>query len=150
MRLVASVFMVATLFVVAGPVTAQQPSPIILTPDQITFGPPRPTGTRWAVLEGDPEKPGPFTIRSMLPANLTVAPHVHTTTEYLTVLSGIVYVGIGEKFTAREMKALPSGGFFMVPAGTPMYLMTREEATIQVQMIGPLVITYVEDPTKPK
>ncbi len=149
MRFVARALVLTMLLVAAGPVTAQQ-SAIVLTPDQIMFGPTRPTGTRWAVIEGDPEKPGPITMRVMLPANWTVAPHVHTTTEYVTVLTGTLYVGTGEKFTASEMKAVPSGGFVMVPAKTPMYLMTREEATIQVQMIGPLVTTYVEDPAKPK
>jgi quercetin dioxygenase-like cupin family protein len=150
MRLVASALMVATLFVVAGPVTAQQPSPIILTPDQITFGPPRPTGTRWAVLEGDPEKPGPFTMRSMLPANLTVPPHFHPVTEYVTVLSGTLYVGLGERFTARAMKAVPAGGFIVLPPKTAHYLMARDETTIQIQMTGPLILTYIEDPSKTK
>jgi hypothetical protein len=39
----------------------------------------------------------------------------------------------------------------VMPANAPHFLMVREETTIQVQSIGPLVITYVnpaDDPRK--
>ena len=88
-----------------------------------------------------------------LPANWTIAPHTHPAMEYLRVLSGTLYVGTGEKFTASEMRTLPAGGFIVMPPKSPHYFMVRDETTIQVQMIGPLVITYVnpaDDPTKTK
>ena len=151
MRQVLNAVTVVILIVLGGTAVAQQHTHVILAPNEITFGPLRPGGTRWAVIEGNPEQAGPFTMRVLLPANWTIAPHFHAATEYLTVLSGTLYAGVGERFSVSEMKALPAGGFMVMPPKTPHYLLVKEETTIQVQMIGPLVLTYIDqtgDPIK--
>ena len=138
------------LFLV-GSAAGQHHTSIVVGPRDITWGPPRPNGVRTAVLEGNPELSGPFTMRVWLPANWTIAPHTHRAAEYLTVLSGTLYVGHGERFNAAEMKPLEAGGFVLMSADTPHFLMVREETIMQVQSVGPLVITYVnpaDDPRK--
>jgi quercetin dioxygenase-like cupin family protein len=40
------------------------------------------------VLEGDPRKPGPFTMRVSFPDGYRIAPHFHPTAERVTVLQG--------------------------------------------------------------
>ena len=60
-----------------------------------------PKGAQIAVLAGDPGKPGPFVLRVRFPPGTVVAPHRHATAENLTVLSGDLYHGMGEKLTRR-------------------------------------------------
>src|SRR3970040_799209 len=54
-----------------------------------------PKGAKIAVLEGDPSKPGPFTMRAKMPANYKIAPHTHPAVEHVTVISGTCYMGLG-------------------------------------------------------
>src|SRR5690349_820152 len=62
-------------------------------------GPPSlPKGAKFALLEGNPAKPGPFVIRVKLPAGYRVPPHTHPKRERITVISGTMYIGMGEKF----------------------------------------------------
>ena len=138
------------LLLLVGSAAGQHHAPIVVAPGEITWGPPRPNGVRVAVLEGNPDVPGPFTMRVWLPANWTIAPHTHRAVEYLTVLSGVLYAGHGEQFNAAEMKVLAAGGFMVMPPQTPHFLMVREETVIQVQSIGPLVITYVNPADDPR
>src|SRR5438046_2335996 len=61
------------------------------TPDQIKWkeGPASlPPGAKMAVLEGDPTKEGPFTMRVTLPDGYSVPPHTHPAVEHVTVISG--------------------------------------------------------------
>jgi len=134
-----------------GPGSAQphQPS-IVLTPDELTWGAPLPNGAKVAVLEGNPEAPGPFTMRVILPANWTIAPHTHRAAEYLTVLSGAFHVGHGERFDAGQLKVLPAGGFMVMPANSPHFGLVREETVVQVQSIGPWVLTFVNPADAPR
>jgi quercetin dioxygenase-like cupin family protein len=139
------------LLLIGGSAAGQHHASIVLAPNEINWGPPRANGVKTAVIEGDPELPGPFTMRVFLPASWTIAPHTHRAVEYLTVMSGTIYVGHGERFDPAKMKPLAAGGFMVMPANAPHFLMVREETTIQVQSIGPLVITYVnpaDDPRK--
>src|SRR5947209_5293152 len=58
-------------------------------------------GAKLAVLQGDPSKPGPFTMRLSMPAGYKVAPHWHTQAENVTVISGTFMVGMGDKADAK-------------------------------------------------
>ena len=65
--------------------------PSIFTPKEIAWkdGPASlPPGTKMAVLEGDPTKEGPFTMRLKAPDGYQIPPHTHPKTERLTVISG--------------------------------------------------------------
>jgi quercetin dioxygenase-like cupin family protein len=143
--------MLGMLLFGGGSVAGQHHAAIILAPDEVTWGAPLPNGAKIAVMEGNPQSPGPFTMRVILPANWTSAPHVHRGVEHLTVLSGTFYVGHGERFDASHLKALPAGGFMVMPANTPMFAMVREETTIQIHSVGPWEVIYVnpaDDPAK--
>jgi anti-sigma factor ChrR (cupin superfamily) len=79
-----------------------------------------PSGAQIVVLDGDPAKPGPFTIRLKIPAGYQIPPHTHpAAAERITVISGAVRLGIGEKFDASGGRELQAGGFAVVPAGVP-------------------------------
>jgi hypothetical protein len=51
---------------------------------------------------------------------------------------------------SSQMKALAAGGFMVTPAGAPHFLMVRDETIVQVQSIGPFVITYVNPADDPR
>jgi anti-sigma factor ChrR (cupin superfamily) len=59
-----------------------------------------PKGAKIAVLEGDPNKEGPFLFRLKLPDGYRVPPHTHPKTERVTVIAGTFNLGMGEKFDA--------------------------------------------------
>ena len=44
-------------------------------------------GAKFAVLEGDPAKDGPFVMRLWLPDGFKIQPHMHPKVERITVIS---------------------------------------------------------------
>ena len=56
-----------------------------------------PPGAQISVLEGDPGRKGTVTLRLKFPARYTVPPHWHSMTERVTVLSGTLNIGMGDK-----------------------------------------------------
>lgn len=111
-----------------------------------------PKGVKSAVIEGDPTKAGPFTMRVKLPANYTIPPHWHPAIEHVTVLFGSFYMGLGETFDESKAGKLPVGGFAVMAIGTRHFAFTKdEEAIIQLHGLGPWGINYVnpnDDPRK--
>jgi mannose-6-phosphate isomerase-like protein (cupin superfamily) len=110
-----------------------------------------PPGAKLAVLEGNPGDKGQFTVRVMLPANYKVAAHSHPTDEHVVVLSGALYMGMGDKLDPGAGKALKGGGFALVPAKKNHYVYTKEATTILVYGMGPVEFNYVnpaDDPRK--
>jgi hypothetical protein len=110
-----------------------------------------PPGAKIAVLQGDPAQEGPFTMRGKLPSNYIIPPHWHPAIEHVTVISGSVYMGLGERIDETKATKLPVGGFAVMEVGTTHFLFTKEEAIVQVHGIGPWGIHYVnpdDDPRK--
>ena len=119
----------------------------------LTWGPAPPSlpsGSRVAVVSGDPTKAGPFTIRIDMPPDYAVRPHYHPTSEQLSVLEGTLHVGHGSKWNEQAMKE--------VPIGTPMTMAPKERhfvhaasrVVLEVQNTGPFVITYVNPKDDPR
>ena len=112
-----------------------------------------PKGTQLAVLAGDPAKEGPFVLRVKFPPNTMVAPHRHATDENLTVLSGQLFHGWGEKVDKTQGHAMKLGGFVFLPGNSPHYVWTTSaESIVQVTGAGPFGLNYVnpeDDPSEP-
>ena len=85
----------------------------------------RPDWMQFVMLYGDVEKPGMDIFLSKHPPNVRVSPHRHPNPYYFTVLSGTIYVGLGETFDESKLKALPAGSFFIIPANVAFYDMTK-------------------------
>ena len=103
-----------------------------------------------AVLAGDPNKKGLFTVRLRTPAGYKVPPHTHPTSEHITVISGTFNVGTGDKFDEAAGKEMSAGGYMVMPPGMKHYAWTPAEAIIQVQGMGPFVIKYVNPADDPR
>ena len=136
---------------------AVPPSPAqnVFTPDQVKFGPAPPflpAGAQLAVLEGDPmASSGDFTIRLKMPDGYKVAPHTHPGRENVTVLSGTLKVGMGDKVDAGKMTSLPAGSFAYLDPTMPHYAAASGETVIQIHGPSPVKFNYInpaDDPSK--
>jgi quercetin dioxygenase-like cupin family protein len=114
-------------------------APTIVTPDTIAWvagtGPEQ--GAQLGVLEGDPSKPGPYTVRLKIPAGGKFLPHSHRDVEHVTVISGTLRVGLGDVFDASKMKALPAGSYVVIPAGLHHFAMAQGDTVVQLHGTGP-------------
>jgi quercetin dioxygenase-like cupin family protein len=114
--------------------------------DQIQWGPAPavfPPGAELAVLQGDPSKAAPFTVRLRFPNGYKVPPHTHPTEENVTVLSGTFLAGMGTTFTESSLQAFSPGAFASIPADHAHYAMARGQTVVQINAIGPFALTYV-------
>ena len=126
---------------------------VVLNPADLKWGdapPGLPPGAKLAVLAGDPNKKGLFTVRLQTPAGYKVPPHTHPTSEHITVISGTFNIGTGDKFDEAAGKEMGAGGYMVMPPGMKHYAWTPAEAIIQVQGMGPFVIKYVNPADDPR
>lgn len=131
---------------------ADTPDPVYANPGDIKWGnapPSLPKGAKLAVLYGDPGKSGPFVMRLMTPASYKIAPHWHSQTENLTIISGTLYLGSGDKADKAHEHALKAGGFHYLPAKAHHYAFTKAPTVIQIHGDGPFDITYINDADDP-
>lgn len=113
-------------------------------------GPPSlPPGAEIAVLQGDRTKPEPFTLRLRFPNGYKIPPHLHPTTENVTVLQGAFFKGMGPQFVESELQEFKPGDFSSIPPNTPHYVMARGVTVVQVHGIGPFGLTYVDPADMP-
>jgi hypothetical protein len=138
-------------FAVVGSLIAQDPhsdsmSAAIHTPQKIQWkpGPPSlPAGAKMAILEGDPSKEGPFTMRVLLPDGFKIPPHTHPATEHITVISGLFNFGMGDKFDQAATQPMPAGSFGHWPGGMKHFVWVKGETIVQLHGIGPWKIQYL-------
>jgi quercetin dioxygenase-like cupin family protein len=121
---------------------------------ELKWGPAPPTlpkGAQAAVVSGDPGGKDLYVVRLRMPANYVIPAHNHPTAEYVTVLSGTLRIGMGDKLDRTKGVAIGAGGFAAAMAGMNHYAWTTTATVIQVHGQGPLTMTYVnpaDDPTK--
>jgi hypothetical protein len=109
-----------------------------------------PGGAKLAVLEGDPAKDGPFTMRLLMPDGYKIPPHTHPKVEHVTVISGTFNLGMGEKFDESDGHEMPAGTFGFWPAGMKHFAWVKGETIIQLHGIGPWTITYLNPADDPR
>ena len=125
----------------------------IFTPDSIHWnpGPPSlPPGAKVALLEGDPAKEELFTMRVLMPDGYSVPPHIHPAVEHVTVISGTLHFGMGDKFDKSATQPLPVGTFGYWPAGMKHFAWVEGETILQVHGMGPWGIQYLNPADDPR
>ena len=122
------------------------------TPADLKWAPiPAIPGGQIAVIEGPMDKAGvPFTVRLKFPANAKVPPHWHSTTEHVTVISGVLNLGVGDSLDTSRSKALGPGSFSVMPPSMHHFGWFSEETVVQLHGIGPWTVTYVNPVDDPK
>ena len=146
MRSLLSSALVAAIVLLPARGVAQAP--------ELTWGPAPavfPAGAKMAVLQGDPSKAEPVTVRLDMPSGYTIAPHFHPTAEAITVLQGDFLIGMGDKIEKTKTMSLPVGGFAVASPGQHHYAIAKGRTIVQVNLVGPFALTYVnpaDDPSK--
>lgn len=154
-----SIFAILTLMTMSFAGTsllraADMPGP--MQADEMTWGavpPVLPAGAKMTLLAGDPSTTGFVSLRLKMPAGYKIPPHSHPTDEHVTVISGTLAIGMGDKLDKSKSKTLKQGGYGVAPANMHHFAWTKTGAIVQVDMIGPFQITYVnpaDDPAAKK
>jgi quercetin dioxygenase-like cupin family protein len=110
-----------------------------------------PPAARLAVLVGEPTQAGPYLIRVKVPSGVKLMPHKHPEDRIYTVISGVFYVGLGNRFDAEDLKAYPPGSVVVLPGNTWHFHWAKSgEYVTQVTAIGPLGLEYKETDDDPR
>ena len=68
-----------------------------------------------------------------------------------TVMSGVFYIGLGDRFDPDKLQAYPPGSVIVLPGNTPHFHWAKSsEYVTQVNAIGPLGIEYVNAKDDPR
>ena len=122
-------------------------------PDDIEWKPfaAFPPSARLAVIVGKPMETGPYTIRVRVPHGVKLMPHRHSEDRVYTVISGVFYIGLGERFDADKLEAFPPGSVIVLPGNTSHFHWAKSgEYITQVQAIGPLGLDYLDEKDDPR
>lgn len=101
-----------------------------------------PPGAKIAILSGNPEKKEFYVARIMLPANYAIPLHSHPVNEYDTVISGTLFLRMGNKKDPASNLTLPAGSFIKIPAKLMHYVWTEEQTILQITGVGPWGMIY--------
>lgn len=147
----ASVVASAALMLVVG--ATQQSELVAIRPDQIKWinHPALMPGNKRAVVYGDPTKPGLYATRLRSPEGMRILPHTHPEDRIYTVLSGTLYLGIGDAFNDAKLVGYPQGSVIFLPAKLSHYQYAKAGGyEIQITGVGPTDITYLNPADDPR
>lgn len=124
----------------------------IVRPDEIEWKPQPalPGGAQISMIHGNPEKEESYLFRLRVPPKISVMPHSHPEERIYTVISGVFFVGFGDKFNQDQLQRLLPGSLVFIPANAMHFQYSDTESyEVQVEGIGPTAFTYCdlrEDP----
>jgi hypothetical protein len=93
-------------------------------------------------LVGDPRQPGPFKYQLKLPAGSRAAVHRHTKDVHVKVLSGSMFIIIGEPLERSRVQRFAAGSVFVVPAHAWHDEWWDEESVLEAEGVGPMETIY--------
>jgi mannose-6-phosphate isomerase-like protein (cupin superfamily) len=94
------------------------------------------------ILVGDPRQPGPFKFQLKVPAKAHVAVHRHAIDVHVKVLSGSMFIIIGEPIDSSRTQRFIAGSVFTVPANTWHEEWWDEETVAEAEGVGPMETVY--------
>jgi len=150
---VASLAVLALACLGASTSWAQTGAHIMVAPTDLKWAevPSLPPGAKIAVIEGPLTEAVPFTFRLKFPPDYKVPAHWPPAIEHVTVISGTLNMGTGDKLDAAKTKPLSAGSVAIMQPKTNHFAWTKEETIVQVHGVGPWGVTYVnpeDDPRK--
>jgi len=117
-------------FLVATPAAAQQVDATIATPDSVKWSPAPFPGITIAVAAGNPMASGTYAIFVKFAPGATALPHSHPDQRIVTVLSGVIHVGMGTEFDQSKSVVLKPGSVVIIPADAPHYGWTTDSEAV--------------------
>ena len=101
-------------------------------------------GMKIAVIDGNPDSAGAYTLRLSFPAGYRFPPHFHPMAEHLTVLSGTLLLAMGERADESKLQAYVAGDYLHLPPVKPHFGGARDVTVIQLHGQGPFKIMLVQ------
>jgi hypothetical protein len=122
-------------------------------PDAVNGNSPQTTPNQWQPsksipggfrrdLVGDTSQPGPFKYQLKIPAGTRVAVHRHSKDVQVKVLSGSLFIIIGEPLESSRARRFAAGSVFVVPAHAWHDEWWDEEAVLEAEGVGPMETVY--------
>jgi len=109
-----------------------------------------PPSVRLAVIVGHPSEPAPYLIRVKVPGGVKLMPHTHPEDRIYTVISGVFYIGLGERFDGDKVTP-PPGGVIVLPGNMSHFHSAKSgEYVTQVSATGPLGLEYLNPSDDPR
>ena len=68
----------------------------------------------------------------------------------VTVISGMLYVGVGDKFDESKGQAVKACGYVQVSKGVQHFAWASQDTVIQLHSVGPGGIAYVNAADEPR
>ena len=117
-----------------------------VTPEEVAWADrPGYDGVKFAVIQGDPSKPGVYVVRAKFSPGTMTRPHWHPEDRYVIVVSGTWYTGEGDAFDPDKTVALKPGSFMLHPAKAHHYDGAKdEEVVVQIIGMGPSNTTLID------
>jgi hypothetical protein len=127
---------------------------VIKSPNEVTWGTAPPElqpGAQLAVISGNPSKAGTiYSLRLKMPDGYKFAPHWHPKDVNVTVISGAMGIGMGDKFDEKRGQLVKTGGFVLEPKQMHHYAWAHGPTVIEVYGEGPFVMNYVNPSDDPR
>lgn len=139
----------AALFLLVAPATAATARDdegfIRVTPEEVVWTErPGYEGVKFAILAGDPSKPGIYVIRAKFSPGRMTRPHWHPEDRHVIVVSGTWYTGEGDEFDPEKTVPLKAGSYMKHPAKAHHYDGAKDgEVVVQIVGYGPSGTTLV-------
>jgi hypothetical protein len=150
MRTTIAVFVVLavalTLFTVSARAEKDKAGFVKVTPEDVVWTErPGYDGVKFAVIQGDPTKPGIYVIRAKFSPGTMTRPHWHPEDRYVIVVQGTWYAGEGDTFDPDKTVPLKAGTFMMHPAKAHHFDGAKDdEVIVQIIGMGPSNTTLVD------
>ena len=143
---------VVAYFVGMSASLAQSSGHKMISPNDLQWSdvPSLPPGAKIAVIEGPMNEAVPFTVRLKLPADYKVPAHWHPAIEHVTVISGTLNMGTGDKLDQSKTTPLSAGSVAIMQPKTNHFGWTKEETIIQAHGVGPWAVNYVNPADDPR
>lgn len=88
--------------------------------------------------------------RVKFPDGYRVAPHLHPKPERMTVISGTLNFGMGDRFDETKLREMPAGTYGTWPPGMKHFASVKGETILQLHGIGPWTMQYVNPADDPR
>ncbi len=131
----------------------KEASPLLLKQSDLQWGwgpDAFPLGIHAAIVEGDPDLAEPFTMRLNFPPKYRIEPHWTTREQRLTVLSGSISLGLGDRFDPKKLELYGEGSYLVLPARTRYFMTSQRGSVLELRSQGPWEVNYVQKTEDPR